>query len=59
MTRHGPIFNRRRPLPDRHQIHDLPAPVAIQVYPPGAADRTLRAKMLKQLFLKHAARLHK
>ena len=46
MARYRPIFNRRRPLPDRHHIRDFLVSVAGQNYTPGAADRTLPAKML-------------
>ena len=59
MTRHRPIFNRRRPLTDGNEIRDLPSSIAFPARLFGAADRPLRAKMLKKLFFKHTAGLNK
>ncbi|MET4391626.1 hypothetical protein ABIB73_007417 [Bradyrhizobium sp. F1.4.3] len=57
MTRHRPIFNRRRSLTDSDDILDMPRFIAMRVN--GATHRALRSKMAKQLFLEHAARLDK
>src|ERR1035441_3088312 len=59
MTRHRPIFNRCRSLTDRDDILDLSPPIAIRVRPLRSADRSLRSKVAKQLFLKHPAGLNK
>jgi hypothetical protein len=47
MTRHPPIFNRRRPLTDRDEIRNLPSSIAIQARSLRSADRPLRSKMAK------------
>ena len=59
MTRHRPVFNRRRPLTDGDEIRDLPSSIAVPARLFGAADRALGSKGLKKLFLKHTAGLNK
>ncbi len=58
MTRHRPIFNRGRAFTDRDHVRDLTMGTTFLSCLFGTTDRALGSKMLKQLFLKHAAGLN-
>ena len=48
-------LKRSRALADRHHVGDLPATVGLCGGVPGATNRSPRAEMLHQLFLKQIA----